>query len=127
MDRARDVARRRAIAGSSMSYYLFEGLRRGRPHRDLQITSTCFDGAGRPGIGRNRANGRRRSVAAPTGKIPKRSGFFGLDDVPADGIAAALEDEGFALSRASRGLAGREAVNICNRTALGVGCCSSFP
>lgn len=109
-----------AIAADDHSYYAFEGLRRGRPHRDLHITSHRFDEPMCVALVR-----RCQSVIAVHGradrKAPSTTWLGGRDEALRLAIAAALQKVGFEAQLAVGALAGNSGANICNRTANGAG------
>lgn len=109
-----------AIAGDDYSFYVFEGLRPGRSHGELHITSTRFDeprglaliGAADTAIA---VHGRA------DGDDPRTVWAGGLADAFRDAVASSLVAVGFHVANIGGGLAGREAANICNRGAVGAG------
>lgn len=105
-----------AIAGDDHSYYAFEGLRCGRPHRDLHITSHRFDEPLCVALVRS-----CQSVIAVHGradrKDPSTTWLGGRDQALRLAITAALQKAGFEAQIAVGALAGNSAANICNRTA----------
>lgn len=109
-----------AIAQEDLSFYAFEGLRPGRPHRDLHITSTRFD---EPQA--LRLIGDAETAIAIHGRTdgddPKTVWLGGLGVALCDAIASSLRAAGFEVASARQGLAGREPTNICNRGAAGAG------
>ena len=109
-----------AIARNDYSFYTFEGLRRGRPHRCLHITSPLFD----------EPQGLELISTADTaiaihgcvdGDNPQTIWAGGRADELRDAIASSLVASGFHTRNAVGGLAGREAANICNRGTLRAG------
>ncbi|SEM19385.1 Phage-related replication protein YjqB, UPF0714/DUF867 family [Bosea lupini] len=109
-----------AIASEDYSLYLFEGIRRGRPHRDLHITSTRFDepqatqlvGSAQTAIA---VHGRR------DGNDPRTVWLGGRNASLGTAIAQSIGAAGFEITAAERSLAGREPLNICNRGTSGGG------
>jgi phage replication-related protein YjqB (UPF0714/DUF867 family) len=104
------------IASGSFSTYCFEGLKEGRPHHELHITSECFDEP------RARALVLASLVVVAihgraNGDDLKTSWVGGLDVVLRDLIVQALSEGGFAVAARVNGesLAGTRAGNICNR------------
>ncbi len=105
-----------AIAGEDFSIYLFEGLRPGRHHRELHITSERFDEpqalalveACETALG---VHGRADVGDGDTVWVG------GLDFARRDRIVAALIEAGFAAVARQPGqsLAGAARNNICNR------------
>lgn len=102
------------------SFYAFEGLRKGRPHRDLHITSTRFD----------EENGVSLISSAETAIAihgrhddddPKSIGLGGLNVELGSLIAESLRSEGFHVTAAGAGLSGQHPMNICNRGTTGRG------
>ena len=109
-----------AIARNDYSFYTFEGLLPGRPHRDLHITSTSFD----------EPQGLALISAADTaiaihgradGDNPRTIWAGGRADGLRDAIALSLVASGFHTTNIDGRLAGREAANICNRSTSGAG------
>lgn len=109
-----------AIASEDCSLYLFEGIRRGRPHRDLHITSTRFD---EPQA--MRLVSSAQTVVAVHGRRdgedPRTVWLGGRNASLGNAIAQSIGTAGFEVSAAERGLAGREPLNICNRGISGGG------
>lgn len=108
-----------AIAADDHSFYAFEGLRRGRAHGDLHITSHRFDEP--QGVG---LVAGCHSVIAIHGRVNSKdpsTWLGGRHDALRRAIAAALEKAGFETRLAVGALAGTDAANICNRTAEGAG------
>lgn len=108
-----------AIAADDHSYYAFEGLRRGRAHRDLHITSHRFDEP--QGVA---LVAGCRSVIAVHGRTDSKdpsTWLGGRHDTLCLAIAAALATVGFEARLAVGSLAGTDAANICNKTADGAG------
>jgi phage replication-related protein YjqB (UPF0714/DUF867 family) len=108
-----------AIARNDYSFYAFEGLRSGRPHGDLHITSTRFD----------EPQARALIAAADTaiaihgrvdGDSPRTIWAGGRAHGLRDAIASSLAAAGFHTTIEGR-LAGRQAANICNRGVSGCG------
>jgi phage replication-related protein YjqB (UPF0714/DUF867 family) len=110
-----------SIAANRFSLYCFEGLRSGRPHRDLHITSERFDEpralrlveACEIAIG---VHGRKD-------RDDERSVWLGgLDGQLRDAIAESLEQIGFKAKTAGHSFPGDGKTNICNkgRRAAGV-------
>lgn len=108
-----------AIAADDHSFYAFEGLRRGRPHRDLHITSHRFDEPLCVAL-----VGSCKSVIAVHGRADGRdlsTWVGGRDEALRLAIAAGLQKAGFEAQIAVGALAGNSGANICNRTANGAG------
>lgn len=108
-----------AIAANDHSFYSFEGLRRGRAHGDLHITSVRFDEP--QGLA---LVAECHSVIAVHGRVNSNdpsTWLGGLHDALRRAIAIAMEKAGFEVRHAIGALAGTDAANICNRTANGAG------
>lgn len=105
-----------SIAGSKLSLYRFEGIRRCVPHRELHITSTRFNEP----IACALVEGAM-TVVAVHGRMDNGDGqtvwVGGLDNRRRDRIADALVHVGFAAEIRQKGqrLAGVAKENICNR------------
>ena len=108
------------IARGDYAFYAFEGLRRGRLHGDLHLTSPRFDeprglaliGAADTALA---VHGRADNGDAWTIWAGGRAEAF------RDAVATSLIASGFKVTNVDGGLAGREAANICNRGASGTG------
>jgi len=109
-----------AIAGDDHSLYCFEGLRRGRPHGDLHITSARFD--------------EQRAMRLVTGASIAVAVHGRLERTDPDGIwlggldaglmelaAEELRTTGFRCRTDVEELAGKGPANICNCTTTGQG------
>lgn len=108
-----------AIAADDHSYYAFAGLRRGRAHRDLHITSHRFDEP--QGLA---LVASCRSVIAVHGRADSKDSstwLGGRDDTLRRAIEAALAKASFEVRLAIGPLAGTDAANICNKTANDAG------
>ena len=109
-----------AIAGDTYSVYCFEGLRPGRAHGDLHITSTRFDEP----VGRRLAAAAEFAVTVhgrANGADSQSVWLGGTDTGSGRRIGAQLEAAGFAYVEAAAELAGRSPKNICNATRTGRG------
>lgn len=107
------------LAAYDHSYYAFEGLRRGRAHGELHITSHRFDEP--QGIA---LVAGCQSVIAVHGRADNKdpsTWLGGRHGTLRRAIAAALAKNGFEVRLAVGALAGTGAANICNRTASGAG------
>ncbi|QND48627.1 poly-gamma-glutamate hydrolase family protein [Rhizobium lusitanum] len=104
------------IASGSFSAYCFEGLREGRPHHELHITSECF----REPKALALVSAALIVVAIhgrANGDDLETSWVGGLDVVLRDLIVEALSEGGFAVVARVKGepLAGIGVRNICNQ------------
>lgn len=107
-----------AIAGGDWSLFSFEGLKPGRPHRELHVTSEHYDA---PQALDMVAKAWR--VVAVHGRKDVQDEEFdgettwvgGRDEIRAKGVLTALEVAGFAAIIAAHRLTGRAEGNICNR------------
>ncbi|MCV9937696.1 poly-gamma-glutamate hydrolase family protein [Boseaceae bacterium BT-24-1] len=109
-----------AIACEDHSLYLFEGIRRGRPHRDLHITSTRFDEP----LATRLVSSAQTAIAIHgrgDGDDPRTVWLGGRNTSLGTAIAQSIGTAGFEVMVAERRLAGREALNICNRGTSGGG------
>ncbi|WP_409437965.1 poly-gamma-glutamate hydrolase family protein [Sphingopyxis sp. JAI128] len=109
-----------AIAGHSYSFYSFEGLRTGRPHGDLHITSHRFDEPQGVGL----VCGCRSAVAIhgrADAADPEQVWMGGRNAKLGARVAKALGDAGFVTVGASNGLSAQDRANICNRGTQGAG------
>lgn len=109
-----------AIAAERYTLYCFEGLRPGRVHGDLHITSAHFD--------EPRALtlvGRARVAVAIHGYLESEADepvlLGGLDAPLIALIARSLDAAGFPAATSGHRFPGRDPANICNRTARGRG------
>jgi phage replication-related protein YjqB (UPF0714/DUF867 family) len=103
-----------SIAADSFSVYCFEGLKPGRPHQDLHITSTRFDEPNGLGLVEARdvvlaVHGRKDDDDEPSVWLG------GRDETLRDAIGLALEQANFLARTRDHRLPGREPANICNR------------
>jgi len=108
-----------AIAANDHSFYAFEGLRRGRAHGDLHITSHRFDEP--QGVA---LVASCRSVVAVHGRADSNNPstwLGGRHDTLRRAIEAALATAGFEARLAVGPLGGTDAANICNKTVDGAG------
>ena len=108
-----------AIAGDHFSYYSFEGVRKGRAHSDLHITSTRFDephalhllqSAETAIAVHGRADGTDCAIW-----IGGRNAELGAS------IIAALNRARFLARRCGGRLGGTDPGNVCNRGTSGAG------
>jgi phage replication-related protein YjqB (UPF0714/DUF867 family) len=110
----------RAIAREDFSIYAFEGLRPGRPHGDLHITSTRFDEPDALQL-----VGDAEIVIAIHGRAdgddPTTVWLGGRGTTLGNAIASSLRAAGFEAATAKQELAGREPTNLCNRGSAGAG------
>lgn len=114
----------RAIAGTDRSLYLFEGLRRGRKHGELHITSERFD---EPGALRMTAEAS--GIVAVHGRADLQDGRLdgqtvwvgGRDAKGRKRVVAALQRAGFPAVVAMHALTGQAVDNICDRGLTGAG------
>ena len=109
-----------AIAGDDLSLYCFEGLKLGRPHGDLHITSPRFD------------EPRCLALVASCERVVGVHGRRDRDDLQSvwmggadvdrrDRIAVALDKAGFIAITDGHALTGDQPTNICNRGRSGAG------
>lgn len=110
-----------AIAGDTLSFYVFEALRAGGKRGSLHITSTRFDEPQALAL-----VGEAQKAIAIHGRAddgdPFTVGVGGLDTALRDEIVAALMVAGFEAAVVTQGnLAGRDKANICNRGMAGAG------
>lgn len=108
-----------AIAGDDLSLYSFEGIRRGRAHGDLHITSTRFD---EPHALELLA--AMETAIAIHGRADSEDPAVwvgGRDFRLRDAVISALNAAEFKTCRCEGRLAGADPANICNRTASGAG------
>ena len=110
----------RAIAGDDLSVYSFIGLRPGRPHGDLHITSRLFDEP------RCFALLARSEVAvAIHGRAdiddPLLVYLGGLDTALRDRLRETLTAAGFEARHDAQRYPGLHAMNVCNRGRSGRG------
>ena len=108
------------IAAERYTLYCFEGLRPGRTHGDLHITSAHFDEP------RALALVDRAHVALAThGYLESDADepvlLGGLDTALIALIASELAVAGFPVATSGHRFPGRDPANICNRTARGMG------
>lgn len=109
-----------AIAGDQYSYYCFEGLRPGRPHRDLHITSHRFDEP----QGLHLASASRTALAIhgrADADDPVRIWLGGRHTQLKEQVATAMDSAGFGSTAAPNGLSAMNRENICNRGTDGAG------
>ncbi|WP_236761421.1 poly-gamma-glutamate hydrolase family protein [Agrobacterium tumefaciens] len=106
----------RAVAGDTLSLYLFEGLRPHREHCELHITSEKFDEPTAAAIVAS-----AEAVLGIHGRADKEDGettwVGGLDFKRRDGVVASLIEADFAAvaRKPGQSLAGAAPNNICNR------------
>jgi phage replication-related protein YjqB (UPF0714/DUF867 family) len=104
----------RAIAGTDLSFYSFTGLREGRRHEDLHITSHRFDEPRCLAL-----LDQVESVVAIHGKRDIDDALLvylgGLDTALRDRLRDALSASGFAARFDAQRYPGIEPMNICNR------------
>jgi phage replication-related protein YjqB (UPF0714/DUF867 family) len=104
----------RAIAEHDLSFYSFSGLRPGRPHRDLHITSHRFDEPRCLTLA-----GTCKTIIAIHGKQdlddPLLVYFGGLDAILRERMREALSGAGFEARFDAQRYPGADPSNICNR------------
>jgi len=103
-----------AIAAEDLSLYLFEGVRSGRPHSDLHITSSKFDEP--QGVS---LVGRTETAIAVHGRSNDGRATIwmgGRDVALRNAITAALKSAGFEAAFDPAHLPGLDSTNICNRS-----------
>ncbi len=104
----------RAIASTDLSFYSFTGLREGRPHRDLHITSRNFDEPRCLALLEN-----VEVAVAIHGRVdiddPVLCYLGGLDVALRDRMRAALSQAGFEARFDAQRYPGLHPMNICNR------------
>lgn len=109
-----------AIAGDDLSLYCFEGLKPGREHRELHITSTLFDEPTALALA-----ARTRMVVGIHGRADHDDAqtvwMGGRDEVIRNAVASELEAAGFAALRSGHRFLATNPNNICNRGASGRG------
>jgi len=109
-----------AIAGSNYSFYLFEGLVRGRKHHELHINSTLFDEPQALEIARN----SEKLVAIHgrgDGNDCQNIWLGGRDTELGSRIKCSLIANEFQVIQCSGKLAGKSRNNICNRCSSNMG------
>lgn len=113
-----------AIAGGEWSLFSFEGLRLGRPHKELHVTSEHYDAPQALAM----VAMAQRVVAVHGRKDLQDDGDDGVttwvggrDSGRARAVVAALERTDFAAIIAAHRLTGRAETNICNRGLTGRG------
>jgi phage replication-related protein YjqB (UPF0714/DUF867 family) len=107
----------RAIAAEDYSLYLFEGLRAGRAHMELHITSAKFDEP--QAIEIAKISSRLISAHGRENKRDSETVWIGgLDRTLAKLIEKSFNDAGFKAVQNSLELAGKHKLNICNRSKL---------
>jgi phage replication-related protein YjqB (UPF0714/DUF867 family) len=116
----------RAIAGDRLSFYSFVGLRPGRPHGDLHITSRLFDEP------RCLALLAHSEVAiAVHGRTdiddPLLVYLGGLDTALRDRLRETLATKGFEARHDAQRYPGLHARNVCNRGRSGRGVQMELP
>jgi len=102
-----------AICGDNLSFYAFEGLRKGRSHRELHITSSKFDEPQAIDL-----VGRTKTIVAIHGRANDGTASIwmgGRDAELRDRIIAALTSEGFDAVVDTEHLPALSQSNICNR------------
>lgn len=109
-----------AVAAERYTLYCFEGLKLGRAHGDLHITSAHFDAPGALSV-----VGRARVAVAMHGYLESDADepvlLGGLDTALIALVAHELDATGFPATTSGHRFPGRDPANICNRTARGVG------
>ena len=110
----------KAIAREEFSIYCFEGLKPGRLHSDLHITSTNFDEPRALTLARKAEivvtiHGRRDDGDSAT------IWLGGLENKLKEEVAAKLTATGFKAIASGHRLEGREPNNICNQGTRGAG------
>ena len=111
-----------AIAGEDFSLYLFEGLREGRHHRELHVTSERFDEPQALALVKG-----ADTVLGVHGRADDGDGetvwVGGLDFARRDRVVAALVEAGVSAVARQPGqsLAGAAPNNICDRGTTGKG------
>ena len=102
------------IAGDRYNFYTFKGLKPGRPHGDLHITSTKFDEPRCVALVLN-----CETVVAIHGRAdkgdPQTVFLGGLDASLRDAMTKKLNELGFAAQTGNREYPGEQPLNICNR------------
>lgn len=116
----------RTIAGEQYSVYCFEGLRAGREHRDLHITSSRFDEP--RGIGLIGTSGLVLTIHGCLDRGDPRTVLVGgLDTTLRDAIGRALSRAGFKSLAQGHLFPGTSPDNICNRGARHAGAQLELP
>lgn len=110
----------RAIAGEDLSTYIFSGLRPGRHHREMHITSTNFDEKRCLDLLSQTHTALGIHGRSDAGD-PETVFLGGRDFALRSKIAAELERGGFKSKCDGHGLPGVEPRNICNRGTASAG------
>ena len=107
----------RAIAGSDLSYYLFEGIRAAN-NTELHITSHHFDEPGCVAL-----IGKFETSLAVHGCNGEKRILYvgGTNQILMETLRTNLSRQVEVRSSDGTGLEGRDSMNICNRTASGAG------
>jgi len=104
----------KATANGSFNLYLFEGLKPGRPHAELHVTSTLFDDPACVGL-----VSECDVVVSIHARLdrddPASVWLGGLDIELRDAISIGLRAAGFATSTGNHIFPADEPNNICNR------------
>lgn len=108
-----------AVADGDLSFYSFEGIRRGRAHSDLHITSSRFDEP--QALGLMAAVETAIAIHGRTDSKDPAIWVGGRDFGLRDALIAGLDTAGFEARRCVGRLAGIDPANICNRSAKGAG------
>ena len=108
-----------AVAGNDLSLYSFEGIRRGRAHGELHITSPRFDEPQALGL----VAAVETAIAIHGRADTKDPAVWvgGRDLGLGDTLITCLNAAGCLARRCVGRLAGTDPTNICNRTASGAG------
>lgn len=116
----------RSLAGADLSFYCFEGLRPGRAHTDLHITSTSFDEPEALSL-----IARCEVPVAIHGRAdrddPEAVWMGGLHEALAAEMTVQLNQAGFTAATPHEEISGRSPRNICNRGRLGRGVQMELP
>lgn len=110
----------RAIAGEDLSTYIFSGLRPGRHHREMHITSTNFDEKRCVDLLSHTHTALGIHGRSDAGD-PETVFLGGRDFALGSRIAAELERGGFKSKSDGHGLPGVEPRNVCNRGTASAG------
>ncbi len=104
-----------AVADGDLSFYSFEGIRRGRARSDLHITSSRFDEP--QALGLMAAVETAIAIHGRANSEDPAIWVGGRDFRLRDAMIATLNASGFVASRCVGRLSGTHPANICNRTA----------
>lgn len=107
------------IADHDLSFYSFEGIRRGRPHGDLHITSSRFDEP--QGLELMAAVETAIAIHGRADSNDRAIWVGGRDFRLRDAVITSLNAAGFEARRCIGRLSGTDPANICNRTVSGAG------